>query len=350
MDHSVYSPLKIFHHRDAIKRLREGEYSAPIRVQLVPTNVCNQNCQGCAYRTKGYSSNETFAPLDKLSWDKLQEIVRVCAEMGVKAIEITGGGEPTCHPHFLDLCEAILDAEIDLGVVTNGTLWSNRHTAVLSRCQWIRFSIDAGREETYVKYRNAYPLAYHQVRSHVRTMASVDGPLVGVGFVVNADNWREVSQAALNARGDGADNFRISALFQPQGADYFKDFYDWAKTLCKEAESLSTKEFRVFNLFGDRLRDLFANSPDYSECGYSKLTTYLGADYNAYSCCVRAYSKAGKLGSFRDQSFKQMWFSPETQGRVGSLDARRCPMCMYNSKNETIAYAINQDPLHVNFI
>jgi hypothetical protein len=42
--------------------------------------------------------------------------------MGVKAVQITGGGEPTAHPRHADIFRAVLDRGLDLALVTNGVL------------------------------------------------------------------------------------------------------------------------------------------------------------------------------------------------------------------------------------
>ncbi|MFZ2253214.1 MAG: radical SAM protein [Minisyncoccia bacterium] len=349
----LYSPLKIFHHRDALDSLRKGEHVAPIRIQLVPTNRCNQNCRGCAYRMAGYTSAETFNSADELPWSKLREIVDDCQAMGIRAIEVTGGGEPAIHPQFADLCGHIVNAGLDLGVVTNGSVWDDRILDGLRDAHWVRFSIDAGTESTYIRYRRTGVGVYQQVRDHLRQLTSAEPPrrpVVGVGFVVNAMNWQEVIIAAENAKADGADNFRISALFQSAGPEYFKDFYEDAREMCREAALLAMPDFTVFNLFGERLEELFAGQPGYSYCGYSKLTTYLGADQKAYVCCINAYNPQGIIGEFSQQSFRQMWESEETKNAVQGLDARNCPRCIYNSRNQAIAYAIADNPPHVNFI
>ncbi len=352
MSNLAYSSLKVFHHQKRLDKLRRGQHVAPIRVQLVPTNRCNQACEGCAYRLRGYPSSEQFNNGDSLSWEKLQQIVLDCKAMGVKAFEITGGGEPTVHPRFLDLCAKIMANDMDLGVVTNGFRWSEAHTSLLTRAKWLRFSLDAGCARTYTSYRHASTEAFDEVRANLRSVTEFPEKacLVGVGFVVNEKNWREVVQAAQNAKEDGANNFRISALFHPQGPDYFRGFHEEASDLCREAENLTCDTFQVFNRFGDRIDDLYAANPDYSFCGYSKLTTYLGADYKAYTCCMNAYNKRGFLGSFKDQSFREMWFSKETENRLRTLDATKCLHCMYNPTNNAIAYAIHSDPPHVNFI
>ena len=353
-DQTAYSPLKIFHHQDRLASMCRGEYLAPIRIQLVPTNRCNQGCKGCAYRIEGYPSNQLFALQSEIPWDKLSEVINDCQRMHVKAIEVTGGGEPTVHPQFLEMCKLILDRGIDLGLATNGARWDKEHTQVLSQAKWVRFSIDSGSPETYASYRRSNPRVYHEVREHIKSLTSsktrCPESIVGIGFVVNLENWQEVVVAAKRAQEDGADNFRISALFQNKGALYFNSVYPEIRDLCRKAEELTTGTFKVFNLFGDRIQDLNQCSPDYSTCWYAQLTTYLGADCVAYTCCNNAYNDRGIIGSFRDQSFRNMWFLDATKRNVLGTVADECPLCMYNNKNKSIAYAVNNKPQHVNFI
>ena len=347
---SPYSPLKIFHHRAHLVALARGNPVAPIHTQILPTNVCNSRCSFCAYRWRGYSSNETFDGGDSIPFEKLIEIVADCETMGVRAIEVTGGGEPTCHPQFLELCRLVLDSDIDLGLVTNGVRWSEEHTAILSSAKWIRFSIDSGCRETYAAMRKVPSAWYDTVRAAIRSVASTtQRPLVGVGFTVTLNNWQEVVRATERAREDGADNIRISAVFQPAGLSYFDSFAKEAGVLCRDAEELQTGTFRVFNLFTDRLRDLFEGKPDYPTCNFQKVCSYIGADQNLYRCCVVAYNRIGLLGSLKGARLRDVWFSDEVQAKLANFDPNTCPTCMFHNKNRTIAYAIDPNPQHVNF-
>lgn len=350
---SPYSSQKIFHHREWIDAMRAGSSPAPIFVEIIPTNRCNQGCRFCAYRSPGYSSSEAFDVRNEIPIDKLLEIVADCEAMGVRAIELTGGGEPTLHPQFHDLCREILDADIDLGLVTNGSRWTGETTELLSRAKWVRFSIDAGNSETYARLRRVKASIYDDVRDAIRHLSEAKQPgselVIGVGFVVTADNWRETYDAAQAAFDDGADNIRLSAVFQNAGPEYFAEFGSEAAALCEKTVCrFDSPDFRVFNLFADRLSDLRQGKPTYSFCGFQYASTYIGADLNAYRCCVLAYNSAGLLGSIRHQRFSELWAG--SSGNRDSFDARDCRHCMFNKKNETIAYAIDPTPLHANFI
>ena len=131
--------------------------------------------------------------------------------------------------------------------------------------------------------------------------------IIGIGFVINEDNYTEVVEAAKIYKDLGVDNFRISATFSPQGISYFDSFKERASLLCRQAESLSDENFQVFNLFTDRLGDLFEGTQDYYFCPFKELSTYIGADANVYTCCTLAYNKQGLIGSIKEQSFKDLW-------------------------------------------
>lgn len=353
-----YSADKINYHPLHLEALRNGGIITPLHVQLVPTNVCNQRCHFCSYRQPGYSSNETFDERESIPFSKLAELVDDCETMGVRAIQLTGGGEPTCHPQFLPLCEMLLDCGIDLAIVTNGSRWTEGHVDCLRRAKWVRFSIDSGHAATYASMRRVEPRLYGRVRKTIRALTSFsERPTVGVGFVINEDNWREIVPATLAAREDGADNIRLSAVFQNQGLFYFNEFGEQATALCREAESLSTDTFKVINLFGDRVDDLAQGRPDYDNCWISCLCAYVGADMNIYRCCVYAYNHQGLLGSIKDRPFREMWMDPETQRSLRTFDPKSCVRCMFNNKNRAVQAAIdsntipvNDPPDHVNFV
>ena len=354
-----YSTSKILYHPSHLHALHQGKFSSPLHVQLIPTNVCNQGCLFCSYRQAGYSSNETFDARQSIPTNKLMEIVDSCETMGVRAIQLTGGGEPTCHPSFLSLCDTILNCGIDLALVTNGSRLTESHLSCLQKAKWVRVSIDAGCAATYAKIRRVEPRIYERVRDNIRILTEQkEHPTVGVGFVVNKDNWKEIIPAARAAWEDGADNIRFSAVFQDQGAEYFKDFRKEAEALCKKAEAMSTEDFKVTNLFNDRLDDLDQGRPDYSDCWISHLCTYIGADMNVYRCCVYAYNHRGLIGSIQNRSLTDLWLDKDTQDALWQFNSRSCDRCMFNAKNISIQEAIknqvtiieNPAPDHVNFI
>lgn len=310
----------------------------------------------------GYTSNELFGRPDKngrvnpnrmIPFEKCVEILDDCKELGTKAIQATGGGEPTIHPQHKEVFQGILDRGMDLALVTNGVTMHEPLREILMEASWVRVSIDAGIEETYSSIREVRPQVFHDVLKNIGDLVELKQKknakqlLVGIGFVVTKENWREVLLCTTIAKKLGVDNLRISAIFQSEGVSYFDGWLNEASELCREAAAETTPTFKVFNNFSNRVEDLEQAHPDYEFCGLQNIQTYIGGDLNVYRCCVTSYNPRGLIGSLQDQRFYDLWMKKELNK---GFDARGCPRCMYNDKNRTILYAIDTDAMHKNFV
>lgn len=363
----AYSPFKIVHHPSRIEQLKRGEQIYPVHVQIILTSTCSHDCHFCSYRWSGYSSNQLFTegaklsafgtnnPIREMPYEKVTEILDDCAEMGVKAIQWTGGGEPTVHSRHVDAMRYALDKNLECSLVSHGEIFRDGHIENLLRFKWVRFSIDAGTPETYGSVRRINPKRMDRTVNNIRNLVAarnVSGSdlVIGVGFVVTKENWKEIRIAAELAKHIGVDNIRISAVFQPDDENYFDGFYGEAKALATEAGKLSGDGFSVYDNFTERYQDLVDKSPDHPFCGYQQFTTYIGDDLNVYRCCVLAYNERGKIGSLKDMRFKELWDSEFKKKDFDSFDATKCERCMFNSRLKTILYAIDPNPMHANFV
>ena len=360
-----YASDKVQYFQDRLQELREGRQPNPVHVQMILSDLCNQNCSFCAYRMDGYSSNQLFSILEPdgtknnnpnrmIPYEKAIEILNDCKELGVRAIQFTGGGEPTVHPKHREIFAHTQALGLDWAVVTNGMLFRDGVVDLLAAAAWVRISLDAGTDESYVAIREAPKGTYRRVLDNIQALRKRRDELksklvIGVGYVVTKDNWREVLQGARNAKESGADNVRISGIFQNDGIAYFDGFYDEAVELVRQAEALSDDSFSVFNRFDARTQDLEQANPDYEFCGQQHFTTYIGGDQNVYRCCVLAYNDRGKIGSIKEQSFKDLWSSRSKQADFHTFDARDCERCMFNDKNRAILYQIENPPQHASF-
>ena len=357
MTDDAYSPWKALRHLDVLQAAREGRPAHPAHVQLILTNRCQHRCQFCSYRLPDYPCNERFEDRAEIEAGKAMEIVADCAAMGVGAIQFTGGGEPTLHPNFGAVATLARMRKIQYSVVTNGTMIEERgYTDTMARAAWVRVSLDAATPETYSSVRRVVPSQYDRACSAVgaigrRIRELGTACVLGVGFVVTPQNYREAPLAASLAYELGADNIRLSAQFSSEDERLYDGCYAEAVAACAEAEKQDRPGFRVYNRFGARLEDLRLKRPDYGPCGYQYLTTYIGADLGVYRCCVTAYNRRGFLGSLKNRSFSDLWLSPERVQSMASFDAHDCPRCQFNSINRPLAVAISPDePMHSAFV
>ncbi len=357
----AYSDLKAAWHLDKIEALRRGEQVVPAQVQLILSDLCNQDCHFCAYRMSNGFSSEQFGedgnmnPNRKIETLKAIEILEDCASLGVKAIQFTGGGEPTVHPDHLALFEMAQTLGMDTSLVTNGVLFRPGWEQILPKMKWVRVSIDAGSASEYASVRRVRPELYERALGNITSLAreikkQETDCLLGVGYVITRENWSDLYEGVLRIRDTGAANVRLSAMFSKDGISYYDGIYDKIKDAVWKVRSLATPTFSVVDLFGERISDLVQHAPDYSFCGYQQFNAYIGGNLRVYRCCTTSYTKHGEVGDLTNQSFASWFYSTEKTDAYANFDARTCDICQFNGKNRTISYLTNRIPLHVNFV
>lgn len=354
-----YSYLKAFRHPDILHSIREGKPSRPMHVDLILSDLCNQSCKFCSYRMEGYQANQMFDDSRMMTEEKAYEILEDCRDLGVKGIVFQGGGEPTVHYRFPEIFSRACDYGKDgirAALISNGVRIGMELATIVVRAAWVRISLDAATEETYCAVRRVHPSHWAKAKQAVRNLREQSDKqktdcVIGVGFVVTPDNWKEIIDAAKLAKELGADNFRISAQFSNQDEKLFEGFHAEAAQLAKNAESLSDEHFTVYNRFSDRLEDLSLKNPEDKLCGYQFFTTYIGADLNVYRCCGYAYNERGLVGSLKTQRFKDFWLSQERFDNQANFDGRGCERCQFRKINQTLAYTLDPKPqLHEEFV
>ena len=338
-----------------------GLPSAPKQVQLILSDLCNQDCHFCAYRMSGYTSNELFMgesqpaayghsnPKRWIPTQRALELIDEFKAAGVLSVQFTGGGEPTVHPDHEAVFQKALDLGLRCSLVSNGVKWSYPLAKdILPRFDWVRVSIDAGSANYYAKARSTPHSNWSRVWDNVRLLATsikaAKSPTVlGLGFVVTPDSYRQIAEFVAIASTSGADNVRLTAMFSTENETPFLSVYEDVKRLIVEARGNHERpDFHVYDNFGSRFDDLKQHAPDYSFCGYQHYTAYVGGDLKAYRCCVLAYNKRGLVegGDLKERRFDEFWQSQERLADMNKLDARGCERCQFNSKNRALLYVM----------
>lgn len=344
-----FTALKAAWHIARIADLRAGKDIVPTHVQLILSDLCNQDCHFCAYRMEGGFATEKFAdasgnrnPNRRIPTAKAVEILDDCAALGVEAIEFTGGGEPTVHPDCMRIIEHAQGLGMKTGLVTNGVKLAP-HSA-LDRLSWLRISLDAGTPETYQRTRKSS--AWPQVMRALEHAGSLSGPYVGVGFVVTRENFQELAIAAELVRDAGIPYIRVSAMFSEAGAAYYDGIWEEINEQRAAAKALEGATFKVVDFFDSRIGDLRQAAPDYDFCGYQQFVLYIGGDQKVYTCCTNAYTSRGEIGDLSGQRFAG-WLKSH---RRFDFNARGCHHCQFHDRNQVINYMLQQRPDHVEFV
>ena len=115
----LYTKMKIFQYKEKLDSLPESvdKILPPVHIRIKPTNACNHNCRYCAYRADNLQLGQDMRIKDSIPKEKMMEIIDDLEDMGVKAVTLSGGGEPFCYPHLLETIRKLSQTPIPFGMI-----------------------------------------------------------------------------------------------------------------------------------------------------------------------------------------------------------------------------------------
>lgn len=350
-----YSNLKIFAHPEKLDALQRGERTAPVYVRIKPTNICNHHCYYCSYADEELALRDSVNLRDQIEWKKLLEIIEDLSEMGVKAVTFSGGGEPLVYPRIVSAMQEVLAKKIDLSIITNGQLLSGERAAILSQAKWVRISLDAADRETYARIRRIPLESFEIILDNIRRFSLMKSPHceLGINFVVNHENADQIYQAAKLVYELGVNHIKFTARVTKDLEEYHQPFKENAiEQIYRAEQDFQRSGFKIINKYEDDFQYCMVSKRCYSFCGIKEIFTVIAADSKVYFCHDKAYVKAGIVGDLKPQSFRELWFSPETEERYRTFNARKeCEHhCVYDDRNILINSFLALDKNHINFL
>jgi len=257
---------KLLWHGDRVKDWLEGNPINPILVEIAPTGYCNASCPWCFFKSKlGSERIDTQTMLRTLS---------ELAVAGAKAINWTGGGEPTLHPDFEKFVERAAQVGLKQGLFTNAL----KEIPCQEHFEWIRVSMtDKG-----------YP--------------AMKKPYCPFGINVNhteSQTEAELRALCLEARNMGASYFQIRPALvgcfkiQPhlKPLQYLHE-YDTADF------SVYTTEYKYADCILDR---------EYSKCYGFNFCPSINWKNKLGVCLYMMEDERFILGDLKEQSFSGIW-------------------------------------------
>lgn len=349
-----YSQLKIFHHKELLEKLEERERCNPLYIRIKPTNVCNHNCYYCHYKNP-YLSLDEYKPNDMIPREKMLEIVSDMKKMGVKAVTFSGGGEPLVYPYIAETMEKILDAGIDLSIITNGSMLKGRNAELLSKAKWVRLSIDSINASKYAKIRGIGENALPDILKNIEDFSRIKDKNceLGINFVIGKENYTEIEQVATTMKALGANHVKFAPLFSNETEEYHKDFKDEViETLEKLGHRLNDEAFKIIDLYTSDFNNYEVFKRTYSRCPIKEFVCIIAANSKVYFCHDKAYLADGCVCDLNNQSFEAGWNSEEVTKKFREFDAMKvCKQhCVYDSRNVLINSYLDMDLNHVNFV
>ena len=358
---NLHSRYKLLNNLDRVVGWLQSGDTIPFFINITLTNLCNHKCPMCT--SKDMLDTRT-APIERV-----KELILELKDLGVKAIGLGGGGDPTCHPHYEEVLRFIGKQGLEIGSTTNGQLLTpGMINAAVENCTWIRVSLDADSPETYRKVHGMGGDEFLQVQANLAALVAEKRRLnssitIGTTFLVGPHTISKAYGATALAKELGVDYIRLRPFFiwnskkekKPEtnlvdigkqrtggrsydinrsgGEEFFvsvAEEMDRCKELATDSFSVSFPENRV-----NRKDEL--NKRVHRCCSVHHFSVVVSADLNVYPCCMLEDAPKYSMGSLANQSFKQLWASEQRKIACERIDFSDCPNpCMSEGHNELL--------------
>lgn len=290
-----------------LKLLRHSQFTnnlkTPISAQLIITNRCNLRCIFCVNQKK---IDKNYRSIE-MSKEVAKDTIKTLKELGVKGIEFTGGGEPLLHPYFEEIMEYAIDLKITTALVTNGVRLTKISKDLLGKLDWIRVSINSGRED----YKKIHGVdQYDQVLSGLAMLDALDISNKGVSCIFNSSSTVKDIQSLLSD-------------LQKFSLDYFRLSTDILDANFKlDAGVFKSDKIPIIS---------HSERPKYvpKTCGIFYYKPVIDCNGVVYPCCTNLYRELLPVG--RVENLKTI-----IEDKNISIDTSKCAYCIYGSVNDMI--------------
>jgi len=287
---------KLIRNHEKIKEIKEGKLR-PQSLQLSPTDVCNLHCPFCSVWNR---------PQNELKWDTMKDTIDALKDMGLKTVEITGGGEPTMYKDINDLICIITDGLFNLkcGLITNGTNLKALTQKSLERLTWIRISMNC----------------LEQV-SDIEIPKLPDTCTLGFSFVWDTDKTSEQNKKLLD---------KIEVYSKKYKAKYIRVVPN-----CLSTEHIAKARKEVPKMIKE-IPNAFFQSKEYSahdKCFMGYLKPFLYTDGYFYHCSAnplidRKFNEHFRMGHCSE--VREIWRNPKP------FPTEKCGLCFFAEQNRLI--------------
>ena len=362
---------KLSYHFDRVQAWENDERIAPVSVDMALTRACGAMCSFCYAMVQEPQERATIKTKEALN------LLDDFAEIGVKGVSLISDGESTLSKAYVPFIQHAGKIGIDVGNATNGWEWEpDKIEKVLPYLTWVRFTVAAGRAESYSKimFKNSeHTPVYDRAMKHIKYAVDLKKKLnlkvtLGIQMVLLPEFKEEIIPFAKLAVDLGVDYGVIKHCsddeFGSLGVDYSK--YEEMYELLNEAEKMSNEKTKII-IKWSKIKD--KGLPSYNrfygpqfllQISGSGLVAPSGMFFNA------RYSKL-HMGNFVDERFIDIFKSDryrkimdylaspsfDAQTMMGTLPIQHYVSEALDRHAKDVAKIVPQngpDPLHVNFL
>jgi len=322
-----------------------GPFPEPVRVEIQPTARCHRTCAFCSHLTRNAAGGDLPEPL-------VLALLGELADMGVRKVAISGGGEPLIWEGSL---AAVLQAAARFGsptLTTSGDqLWddgsgtlSDLARSVLPACDALLLNVP-GVDDASLRLQLVGGPTWARTRQLLAALVAFSGhvhrPEIYVVVVVNSRNLHDLPAIDRTLTGLGISHiyYKRIKLYEPPGGRAKlrvepEGFHGLAAALGDGAASAGLRRF-VANVEPPRDAPVPCRMV---ELGFDAVIDPRG---DVFVCTPTVGEAEHAIGNVYASRFAEIWGGPRHQEVVSALTRRSaagsCPgECRYHPHNRAI--------------
>ncbi len=342
--YNPFNSMKALIHAEYWKQIIAGGVVPPPRlVSIDPCGVCNYRCPHC-------NANEILTRHNKrMDMSLVRKTAALMKEWKTRAVCIGGGGESLLNPNTFRLVDLLVDAGVEVGVVTNGSRVDE--VATLLRCKWVGISVDAATAKTHSTMKGVSENKFDEVIENIRKLTR-QGTEIAYKYLLHPNNCHEICEAARVAKDIGCDLIHIRPGAEPwsnaKGVsfEFTPDMIARVKTDVERARvDFEDDSFRIYGVT-HKFNPNFSIKKSFKKC-YACMTTCLIDSRGMIGlCCDRRGDTKLELCHIED--VHTSWGSREHKRIHEEIIVGRCPRCTYSHVNEIFENVIIRDSMMCN--
>lgn len=303
---------KLLRHGDVLSDWNMG-MPTPTSLQVALTERCTLKCEFCSVVNREKTQ--------EIPYEDLLRATKQFIDLGIKTVEITGGGDPLLYPKLNEYLSYLFTHDIKVGIITNGIGINKKiHPEIMVKISWIRISSNV------LDYRD-----------------EIDIPENFIGTLGFSYCWTEglsTEEQLLKIKDIALKNDVKYIRMVPNCLSTKEELQKQHDFLIPLVEKVGEPFFYQQKEFG---------TPDNCYWGYLKPFLYCdGYVYPCSSTVLNANADKQFNPAYRWYHWKDITKTYETK-ITSAVDTKVCTHCVFCDQNDILDYALNEQP-HENFI
>jgi MoaA/NifB/PqqE/SkfB family radical SAM enzyme len=300
--------VRMLEHSDRFPEIKKGKIR-PITIHLAPTDACNLECEWCSTQKRGKNVLKLHEAIG---------IIDTYVDLGIKSLEITGGGDPTVYPHLAEIIHyATEEKKIDVGMITNGLLLDKIEEEALKKLTWMRISLSG--------------LEFNQDADYFALDPSRFPDFVGSSFVFTPKTLQDDFLKRVNSV---AHHLKVKYVRVVPNCYNVNDI-KWTKLIAP----------KLIEPYPKMMLQVKDNTTP-PKCYWKYIKPFINADGYVYQCSTNSlftgyFSEGWRVCHWTE--VKELYEKDLT-----SFDTSNCPYCFFTNQNQLLT-DLMVDVKHKNF-